>query len=195
MILSAVAAAQRILRNFLSGRQHDRYAYGQAPLREEVIQRFTNPQGELIAAVTQNTYGSLVLNTAQVMFIDLDFAPTRPGEAIRHFFRKLFDKSAMSPEAQREQDTRRKLEKFLSDHSQFSVRAYRTCAGMRALATACALRSNRRNHPRFAPVGRRGSFVRATVPVAGMFPRQADSQAMAMRPHEQQDSLAQRNYR
>lgn len=132
---SALDAARRILRNFLDGGQRNRYGYAEAALREEVIQRFTNPQGELIAAVTQNTYGSLVLSTARVMFIDLDFPPIRPGEHLRYFIAKLFGRAGASPESQRESAVRARLEQFLSDHPQWSARVYRTCAGLRVLAT------------------------------------------------------------
>lgn len=50
---SAPAAAKRIHQRFL-GSSLDRYPYGcgNVPLREEVIQRFEDSQGELYAAVT-----------------------------------------------------------------------------------------------------------------------------------------------
>ncbi len=132
---SALAAAKTILRSFLSGTDLARYAYGQRALREDVKQRFTNDSGELIAAITQNSYGSLVLSTARVMFIDLDFEPITPGESLRHFFRKWLDKAARSPDVRREQDARAKLDQFLADNPQWSVRVYRTRAGLRVLAT------------------------------------------------------------
>jgi hypothetical protein len=132
---SALDAAKRILRNFLSGDQSNRYAYGDRALREEVLQRITNPQGELIAAVTQNAYGALVLSTARVMFIDLDFPAIRPGEPLRYFITKWFDKMARSPDSQREYDARCGLERFLNDHPQWGARVYRTCAGLRVIVT------------------------------------------------------------
>jgi hypothetical protein len=132
---SALNAAKMILRSVLSGTKLDSYAYGERALREEVKQRFTNAEGELIAVISQNSYGSLVLGTAHVMFIDLDFPPIRPGESIRHFVRRLLDKSARSPDAQREQNARDKLDRFLADNPQWSVRVYRTCAGLRVIAT------------------------------------------------------------
>jgi hypothetical protein len=132
---SALAAAKRILRNFLSGAERNRYAYGHSALREDVKQRFTSGEGELIAAITQNAYGSLVLSTARVMFIDLDFPPIGSGEQMRHFVTKWFNKAARSPDAEREHDARQKLERFVNDNPPWSVRVYRTCAGLRVLAT------------------------------------------------------------
>jgi len=132
---SALAAARNVLRSFLSGNRLGRYAYGETPLREEIVERFTDSQGELVAAVTRNAYGSLVLNTGRIMFIDLDFPPASFGESIQYFFARMFDKSAVSPEARRESEVRQRLEQPLGDNYQWSLRLYRTCAGMRALVT------------------------------------------------------------
>ncbi|HEY2894874.1 MAG TPA: hypothetical protein VGJ16_11690, partial [Pirellulales bacterium] len=132
---SALAAATTLLRSFLGGAKLNRYDYGERALREEIKQRFTNEAGELIAIISQNSYGSLVLSTARVMFIDVDFPPHRPAEAVSYFFRRLFDRSAPSPEAQREQDARAKLDEFLANQPQWSFRVYRTFAGLRLLAT------------------------------------------------------------
>jgi len=131
---SALTAARAAVKRFLAGEKPSRYGYGESPAREEVLQQFYDGSGQLIAAVTQNAYGSLVLNTAGVMFIDLDFKPVTIGEAIGHFFRKLFGKAAMDPDAARESEARSCLERLASD-GQFSLRIYRTAAGMRGLAT------------------------------------------------------------
>jgi hypothetical protein len=134
---SAMTAARRILRAFLSGSERNRYGYGygEVALRENVVQRFTNSQGELIAAVTQNNYGALVLSTARVMFIDLDFPPIASGERLRHLFGRLFNPAAQPPDARREADARARLERFVSDNPRWNARVYRTCAGLRVLAT------------------------------------------------------------
>ena len=52
----------------------ERYAYGDRPLREEVVGEVPGTQaaGEPDAAITRNSYGALVLNAAQVFFIDVD---------------------------------------------------------------------------------------------------------------------------
>ena len=133
---SALAAAKRILQNLLAGKRPDhRYGYGDAPLREEVVERFTDDDGALYAAVTRNGYGSLVLNASQAMFIDLDFPATPPGELIGGFFARLFGKSGPSPEQKKEDAVRSRLERFLGEHPGWGFRVYRTCAGIRALAT------------------------------------------------------------
>src|ERR1041385_9047153 len=70
---SALAQAKRIAARLVRGEDLNRYEYGRGPLAEEVLERLANEQGELTAAVTQNAYGALVLNTARAMFIDIDF--------------------------------------------------------------------------------------------------------------------------
>ena len=132
---SALAAARRVLQRFLGGDRLDRYAYGDVPLREEAVEKFVDSQGELVAAVTRNAYGSLVLCTDQVMFMDLDFPPASLGESVRYFFAKMFNKTALSPDARRESEVTQRLEQFLTDDHRWSLRLYRTYAGMRALVT------------------------------------------------------------
>lgn len=55
----------------------ERYAYGDRPLREEVITEFASgAAGSAVdapeAAITRNSYGALVLNAARAFFIDVD---------------------------------------------------------------------------------------------------------------------------
>ena len=48
------------------------YAYGTRPLREEIIQEIHSRAGDITGIVTRNSYGCLVLNTAEAMFVDVD---------------------------------------------------------------------------------------------------------------------------
>jgi hypothetical protein len=132
---SALEAARRIVHKLAAGAPLARYAYGERPLREEILQRFTNDAGQLVAAVTQNAWGALVLNTAGAMFIDVDFPEVAAGAQLRHFVRKWFDKQAASPADELERKSRAKLENFVRDNRAWSLRLYRTHSGLRALAT------------------------------------------------------------
>lgn len=132
---SALEAAKRVLQAFLSGNRAERYAYSDRPLREEIVEKFAGGQGEIVAAVTRSAFGALVLNTDRVAFIDIDFPPIQPLEAIAYFFRRLFNKSARSPEYQREYDGVQAMMRLLDGKPQWSIRLYRTCAGMRAIIT------------------------------------------------------------
>ncbi|MCC7407317.1 MAG: hypothetical protein IT442_04550 [Phycisphaeraceae bacterium] len=64
------------------------YDYGQRPMREEIIQELptlTSRGGRASAVVTRNSYGSLILNTSDLLFIDVDAPPPPSG-----LFAKLF---------------------------------------------------------------------------------------------------------
>jgi hypothetical protein len=52
----------------------ERYAYGDRPLREEVVREIPGPGDAPNVAITRNSYGALVLNAASAFFIDVDVA-------------------------------------------------------------------------------------------------------------------------
>ncbi|MHB9048241.1 MAG: hypothetical protein ACYC35_20200 [Pirellulales bacterium] len=132
---SALAAAKRILDALLSGRQLDRYAYGCVPLREEVTNEVLDGEGNRIAVVTRNLYGSLVLNAERVMFVDIDFPPVTTGEATRHFFARLFGRARQTPETNREEVATAAVEQFVAANPGWGLRLYRTLAGLRGIVT------------------------------------------------------------
>ena len=62
----------RIKAGDVPGSTHGGY-YPNRPFREEqVMQEIKNEAGEISAVVTRNSHGCLVLNTARVMFVDID---------------------------------------------------------------------------------------------------------------------------
>jgi len=132
---SALAAAVESARRFLAGQRIGRYAYGSAPLREEVIQRFTDASGQEFAAVTRNHYGSLVLNSARVMFIDVDFPYVSSGKRLAARVGRFFGRKGPTIDEQREAGAREKFERFAAANAGSSVRLYRTKAGMRGMVT------------------------------------------------------------
>ncbi len=99
------------------------YLYGSVPLREEIVHTLGG-EGPAEAVVTRNRYGALVLNTAQVPFIDIDRPEvgvwTRLARALR---RTSADDAGLEPirEACR--------------RSGASFRIYATRAGYRLLVT------------------------------------------------------------
>jgi len=127
----ALAAARRrlveVTARLASGVTGGPYLYGERPLREEIVRSLGEPGGPSEALVTRNRYGALVLNTAQVPFIDVDCP--EPGALFR-----LFDfftrRRRVTPELAlariREACERRRRHAF---------RVYRTAAGFRVLVT------------------------------------------------------------
>jgi hypothetical protein len=81
------------------------YGYPDRPLPEPVLKEFGNGSGTRAAVITRNLYGALVLNTRDLMFIDID-----------------------------RQVARGELEK-LARQNRLSTRIYRTAAGYRVLVT------------------------------------------------------------
>ena len=61
------------------GHEPQLYAYGERPLREEIV-REIELDGDIPAVITRNSYGALILNTANVAFADIDYpAQESPG--------------------------------------------------------------------------------------------------------------------
>jgi hypothetical protein len=103
------------------------YAYGTRPLREQILEELRDRGGRLEALLTRNAYGSVVLNTAQVLFVDVDARWPSLGQRIARAFgsRKPFPSEA----------TLTRIRDVLQHDSGGSYRIYRTAAGFRVLAT------------------------------------------------------------
>lgn len=64
--------ARKYVERGISADRGGGYEYGLAPMREEVLERIQS-EGQEVGVVTRNRYGALVLNTADVMFVDIDY--------------------------------------------------------------------------------------------------------------------------
>lgn len=124
---------QNVLTRVLNGAALPRansYGYGERPLREEIIDSYPGPQ-DLLACVTRNRYGSLVLNTSRMLFIDVDL-PEPPPPAKAGLFGGLFGRKA--PPADARAERRAALRAALERLGPASFALYDTAAGFRALA-------------------------------------------------------------
>jgi hypothetical protein len=130
-------AAQQLAQRFRSGfppRGGNHY-YPNHPFREQILQEIPG-SGGVAAVVTRNAYGVLVLNTAQVMFVDIDLP--EPPQPRRSFLSALFGKPSPAPVPipQNVRDAAvAKVENWTRDNSQWGWRVYQTRAGLRLLAT------------------------------------------------------------
>jgi hypothetical protein len=111
--------------------QHGEY-YPNRPFREQLLQEFKDAAGAVTAAITRNSYGCQVLNTARVMFVDIDLPePPQPG-----FFARMFGKPVpKNTESAELQAARIRIESWSRQHPDWGWRLYRTRAGLRLLAT------------------------------------------------------------
>ncbi len=109
------------------------YPYGQRPLPEPVIREFRGPGGDLSAIVTRNAYGSLVLNSDSLMFVDVDGRDKHPASAtFGKLISSLFGKS--STQSSTPKPVPDAMDRVAQRHG-LSVRIYETAAGYRLLIT------------------------------------------------------------
>src|SRR5689334_10326372 len=58
------------------------YDYGSRPVREQILRQIEGRGGAVDALLTRNAYGSVVLNAARAMFIDVDAPPVAPRSIV-----------------------------------------------------------------------------------------------------------------
>lgn len=129
------AKATRLAEQILKGIRPDPYLYGDRPLREEILEEYSNRQDKPYAAITRNSYGCHILNTANFMFVDVDLPRPTFLENLRYRLQKFFGKSAAPPAQRHEAAAMMKLELVIKDNPHLGVRVYRTFAGLRYLFT------------------------------------------------------------
>lgn len=129
--------AERIARRIRNGEPFPaRYAYGARPLREETLRELRGRDGALAAVVTRNAYGSLVLNAARALFVDVDLAAPRVPLLRRlGTWLRSRDARATAPADGESAAALARLRSFLDARVGWGVRVYRTRAGLRYLMT------------------------------------------------------------
>lgn len=155
----AKQAAERIARRIRQGEPFpERYSYGERPLREEVLLEEKDREGNYLYVLTRNLYGSIVLNTAHTMFIDVDLESSAPTNlSFFEWLKLLFGKRDLRAEAEEERKAKleaekiamARLEEWLTVRSDWGVRVYRTKAGLRYLVT----------HASFEPGGKEAEEI------------------------------------
>jgi hypothetical protein len=103
----------------------DSYSYLDRPRREEIVEEIKNSDGEIIAMVTRNHYGSLVLNTTNLMFIDVD-VPSE-GLSLIQSIKRLFGIAV--PDAS--EKIREQIAATAASRPEYTFRLYKTAAGFR----------------------------------------------------------------
>jgi hypothetical protein len=106
------------------------YGYPDRPMREEMLREFAGTNGEPAGVLTRNSYGCVVLNTAAMVFVDVD---TGNG-SVGGFISRLFGRKTLSPQKALEESLRAKLEAWIAARPDWRWRMYRTCAGVRLMA-------------------------------------------------------------
>lgn len=105
--------------------------YDADPLKERVIEEITDVDN-LVGVVTRNAYGALVLNVADVAFLDIDMARARKRGALVSLWKKLTgdgDEEAVELQFAH-------IKEVLAENRGISGRIYRTANGFRVLITS-----------------------------------------------------------
>jgi len=127
-------AVQQLVERFRDGGFPPKYGgyYPNRPFREPVLHEIRDDAGAVAAVVTRNSYGCQVLNTAKVMFVDIDLPEPKPAGG---FFKRLFGKPDLTKPATTLEGSLAQIENWTRTHSDWGWRIYQTRAGLRLLAT------------------------------------------------------------
>ncbi|MBU2062200.1 MAG: hypothetical protein KKH44_10180 [Bacteroidetes bacterium] len=102
------------------------YEYWNGFLREEVVEEILDSVGSIVAVITRNNYGAMVINSERVFFGDIDVRP--PGmidRLISLFGKPLKDKAYYLIS----------IRAFQNSNPDFAFRVYETFAGLRLVVT------------------------------------------------------------
>lgn len=130
----ALSRARRVFDALTSGRRPDTYEYADRPMREEIVETLGHG-GKEIAVITRNRYGALVLNTASVLFVDVDFPKVTPNGLWDAILLSLSRKRRQWRQAAARDLTLESVRAWGQQHANRSFRVYRTFAGLRLLFT------------------------------------------------------------
>ena len=131
----AAQALEQLMARIKSGdipKSTDGGYYPNRPFREQIMREIKNAAGETAAVITRNSYGCLVLNTARVMFVDIDLPEAKKSGGL---FSRLFGKPETTPPNNAQSEAIARVEKWTRDNSEWGWRVYKTRAGLRLLAT------------------------------------------------------------
>ncbi len=132
----AKEAALKLAERFASGGGRlNRYAYGDRPLREPVLRELKSNSGDVVAVITRNACGCLVLNAARVMFVDVDLAQPRGSGSAGVWLARLLGRPQPATPNNVQDEALAKADAWIRAHPDWGWRIYRTRAGLRLLAT------------------------------------------------------------
>lgn len=132
----AAAAARKCAARFAKGKPLERYGYPDRPMREEVLSQIDNPKGEPAGVVTRNSYGCKVLNTPNVMFVDIDIHEGSPGLSFGGMMKWIFTGKKPPAPPNPALGALKRVAEWTQRREGWGWRAYRTKGGLRLLATS-----------------------------------------------------------
>lgn len=130
----AVLRAKRIFDLVTNGQKPSPYEYSDRPVREEIIREISDGRAQA-ALITRNRYGALVLNSANVLFADIDFPPANPGGFLEGLVFMFMPKKRDEKRKAVVLETAQRVAEWAQINPARSFRMYRTQQGLRLLFT------------------------------------------------------------
>ncbi len=130
----ASAKAKRIFEFITAGRKPERYEYHNRPIREEILKEIHDGDA-LIAVITRNRYGALVLNCSNALFVDVDFPRSQPVGLLAGLLQAFSRKRSQDGVQATVHATIQAVEQWAERNPDRSFRLYRTKEGLRLLFT------------------------------------------------------------
>ncbi len=116
---------------FINGESKLRsFYYAANPMREEILEEIKNESNETIAILSINSYGAVILNTQDMMFVDVD--DTVEEYSISNMFKNLFRSKEKRSKKFREQ-LEEKIQNYTTQNIGTGIRLYKTAKGYRLL--------------------------------------------------------------
>ena len=120
-------------RRILNGEQPIGYLYGTSPLREEIVREFQDQEGKVHSAITINSYGRHVLNSTELMVVDVDLPKVKQIQLVMYYLIRIIARNRIHPRQKREAAQLARIEEFSRLKPNIGIRAYRTHSGLRYL--------------------------------------------------------------
>ena len=117
-----------------SGSKPTRYEYHDRPIKEERVQEIVDGDSP-IAVITRNRYGALVLNSPNVMFVDVDFPYSRSAGLLEGIVLAFSRRKRQARQEATIQAKIEEVEQWAERNPERSFRLYRTKEGLRLLFT------------------------------------------------------------
>lgn len=131
----AKESAGAIRAKLAGGAELDKYFYAERPLREEIIGEIKRADASTAGILTRNHMGCEVLNSEDVLFIDIDVPALTKRPGIFKKLMALFSRPLENELENIEQIELAKIRKVLERHPDWGLSVYRTYAGFRCMAT------------------------------------------------------------
>ncbi|MCJ8330064.1 MAG: hypothetical protein HRT89_01950 [Lentisphaeria bacterium] len=129
--------AKNVFDHFISAQgfpeRENFWYYPEVPVREEIIDILHSRD---FALITRNRYGALILNTASVMFVDIDMPEQHANHGLWTSVKMMFSNSAKEEAKNDERNEQfTKIHDWWWKNQDYTFRVYQTKAGFRLLFT------------------------------------------------------------